>query len=113
SGYARCIMYAGNDGGVYVFPCLSHEDGSANGDYWFLSVEDAESACQESFGILPGDWIIVDDPLPDCLHDWLAPVRIKGRDQGTPKWGQFERLEGDKWVDFVPKQFSPEVARDR
>jgi hypothetical protein len=96
---AQCILYECEDG-VYIFPCASTEDGSAQGDDWFQSREEAERYCEESFGILVGDWKIIDDPLPDCQHDWVAPVRVKGRAEGKPQWGVLERLVNGQWQEF-------------
>jgi hypothetical protein len=97
TGVARCILYESADG-VYVFPCASLEDGSATGDWWFSSAEEAFRVCDEEFGILAEDWRNIDDPLPDCQDDWIAPVRIVGRNEGAPQWGRFERLVNGKWV---------------
>lgn len=98
-GCVRCILYSGTDG-VYVFPCATDEDGSATGDYWFESIEDAEEFCKDEYGISGADWKDVADPLPGCQHDWLMPVRVKGRDEGHPDWRTFERLEDGKWISF-------------
>jgi hypothetical protein len=105
-GVARCILYACDDG-VYVFPCATFEDGSATGDSWFESLADAEDACLDDFGIRSEDWVIIDDPLPDCAQDWIAPVRVKGRIDGKPQWGVMERLENGVWVEFrIPSRSS-------
>jgi len=88
--------------GVYVFRCSSLEDGSATGDWWYESVADAEDACRDDFGIGPDDWEYIDDPLEGCQQDWIAPVRVKGRNTGQPQWGQYERLEEGVWKDVEP-----------
>lgn len=98
---ARCIMYACEDG-VFVFPCATNEDVPATGDYWFQSIDEAENFCHSEYGIRSEDWTVVNDPLPGCQDDWISPVQIKGRDNGAPEWGKFERLENGKWVGFEP-----------
>lgn len=105
SGCVRCIMYACEEG-VYVFPCATEEDGSATGDYWFRSIDEAENFCRNEYGIGTNDWTSVPDPLPGCQDDWLAPVRVKGRDVGEPQWGKYERLENGIWVEFTPSGIS-------
>ena len=96
---ARLILYASSEG-VYVFPCASTDDGSAVGDEWYESLADADEACTERYGIDPADWEPIDDPLPGCQHDWVDPVRVVGRNEGSPRWGRFERLEGGAWVEL-------------
>lgn len=99
SGCVRCIMYSSTDG-VYVFPCATEEDGSATGDYWFNSIEEAEEFCKDEYGICNTDWTEVPDPLPGCQHDWLMPVRVKEREKGSPDWRMLERLEDGNWISF-------------
>lgn len=96
---ARLILCESVDG-VYVFPCGSTVDGSALGDEWYASLQEAEDACNERYGVNPADWELIDDPLPGCQHDWVDPVRVVGRDEGSPQWGRFERLEGGAWVEL-------------
>lgn len=100
TSFARCIIYA-SDSGVYVFPCETDEDGSAVGDDWYQSLEDAFQACEDEFGIERTDWEDIGDPLPGCQHDWIAPVRVIGG-----QWGKFERLIDGTWVRFIPKRRS-------
>jgi biofilm protein TabA len=78
------------------------EDGSAIGDYWFASLAEAESFCLNRYGICHEDWKLVEDPLPGCQHDWIAPVRVKGRLEGRPQWGKLERLENGSWIVIQP-----------
>ena len=97
----RIIISQQHDG-VYLFPCGTLEDGSSIGDEWYESVAAAQEACSRSYGIQAADWREIADPLEGCQHDWIAPVRIKGRAEGKPLWGQLERLENGNWVD-IPK----------
>jgi biofilm protein TabA len=92
----RLILYRSPDG-VYLFLSASAEDAGAFADEWYASVQDAEQSALERFGVTASDWQPVPDPLPDCQADWLAPVRVRGRNLGKPEWGKLERLEGDVW----------------
>lgn len=99
----RVIIYE-SDTGVYLFPCASLKDGSTTGDYWFANLSEADKACAEEYGIESKDWQYIDDPLDDCQHDWIAPVRIKLRATGKPEWGILERLVDGMWKEFDPEQ---------
>ena len=92
----RAILYdSGRGEGVYVFPCATEADGSAIGDEWFASFNEAIEACQREYGVQPEDWTVVPDPPEGCQHDWIAHVRIKGRVDGNPQWGRLERRGTD------------------
>jgi hypothetical protein len=97
----RVVIYK-NEDGVYLFPCASTKDGSGIGDEWYQSVEEADAVCLVEYGINSNDWEIIDDPPEYCQHDWIAPVRIKGRNLGKPEWGKFEKLENGVWIEFSP-----------
>lgn len=102
-GVQRCILYACPEG-VYVFPCATLEDGSGRGDYWFEDVASAEDFCAERYGVAASDWVEIGDPLPGCQHDWIANVRMKQEADGSPVWGQLERLDDDGvWRTITPK----------
>lgn len=45
-------------------------------------------------------WIDIEDPLPNCQHDAVLPIRVKGRNEGKPEWGKFEILKNGKWEDY-------------
>jgi biofilm protein TabA len=90
--------------GVYVFPFATLEDGSAVSDEYYQSVEEADAECTKRYGISDKDWKYIDDPLEHCQHDWIKPVRIKGRNVGKPEWGHFEILENGIWKDFIPNK---------
>ena len=85
------------DGGVYLFGYHSLEDGPAAFDKWFETITEAELAARETYDIKGGDWQMIPDPQENCQQDWIAPVRVKGRDTGNPQWGVFERLEQGEW----------------
>lgn len=97
----RVIVYE-SEHGVYIFTYASLEDGPAMGDEWCESVAQADALCWRDFGISAADWEYIDDPAAGCQHDWIAPVRVKGRTIGQPQWGHLERLEGGIWTDVEP-----------
>jgi hypothetical protein len=103
AGVRSCVLYASPDG-VYVFPRLTVGDGGGSGDHWFEDVSAAEQFCFREYGVEARDWTPVPDPLPDCQHDWIRPVRVKGRVDGVPQWGVLEYLGPDGiWRDFDPR----------
>jgi biofilm protein TabA len=72
------------------------------GDYWHQTIAEADEACLQLYGINDKDWVDIGDPLEGCQQDWIAPVRVKGRNIGNPQWGIFERLEQDGvWREFL------------
>ena len=100
---AKRIMIYETDNEVYLFPLATMEDGSGRGDDWYETVEEADNLCEIEYDIKPEDWEYIDDPLEYCQDDWIAPVRIKGRNIGKPEWGKFERLENGIWKEFEPE----------
>lgn len=92
----RLILYEG-EAGVYLFPSDSIEDVGSCADEWYVSVAEAEESAREKYGVKDSDWRDCPDPLPGCQHDWIAPVRVPGRDTGQPVWGTLERLEDGVW----------------
>ena len=66
-----------------------------------LFYEDLESALEEWEDKIDAEgWHEIPDPLPDCQHDCILPVRVKGRDKGAPEWGHYEILKNGVWEDF-------------
>lgn len=69
-----------------------------------LLYENLESAMEEWNEKIDAEgWHIISDPLPDCQHDCILPIRVKERDKGTPQWGHYEILENGIWEDFPMK----------
>lgn len=68
-------------------------------DLYYCNLEDALEEWQEK--IDAEGWHIIQDPLPDCQHDCIEPIRVKGRNTGNPKWGKYEILVNGKWIDFI------------
>lgn len=95
----QVILYQCTEG-VYLFPCTALDDGFANGDEWYDSLESAEEACHSEYGILSEDWQSIPDPLEYCQHDWIDPVRVVGRDRGKPQWGRLEKLLDGGWKEI-------------
>ncbi|MCI5072269.1 hypothetical protein MRY82_04920 [bacterium] len=87
--------------GVYLFLYDSLKDVAAFADYWFESLEEVYEYIKEDFIISDSKWYNIDDPKPYCQHDFIRPVRIKGRADGNPQWGKYEEQdESGHWVDF-------------
>jgi hypothetical protein len=86
--------------GVYLFPCTELDDGFANGDEWYDSLDSAEEHCHSEYGILSENWQSIPDPLEDCQQDWVEPVRVVGRDRGEPQWGRLEKLLDGAWKEI-------------
>ncbi len=89
-GTVRAMIYELEGGGTYIFLYNEPQDGPCTFDSWCEGRGGAEEYCAEQLGIGPDDWQLIDDPLPGCQHDWIAPVRVKHDTQGKPLWGQFE-----------------------
>jgi biofilm protein TabA len=87
---------------LYLFE-TADEYGMCSADYHFSDLEDAEEDARD-YGVETEDWIMIDDPLPDCQHDCIHPVRVKGRNTGNPIWGELEIYNGHEWVDFVAEK---------
>lgn len=66
-----------------------------------LFYEDLESALDEWEDKIDVEgWRVISDPLTDCQHDCILPVRVKGRDLGIPQWGKYEILKNGIWEDL-------------
>lgn len=98
SDLKRLMIYDSEDG-VYLFGYDKDSDSSAIWDNLFENVEYAIEASQE-YGVNQNNWQEISDPLKNCQHDWIEPVRVKGREIGNPEWGKFEKLVNDKWIPF-------------
>lgn len=91
--------------GVYLFGFDTPDDGGTLWDAWHETVAAAEAAALDEYGVATADWQPIPDPLEHCQQDWIAPVRVKGRADGQPQFGHFEKLVNHEWVDFHPEQF--------
>ena len=97
----RRVMLMSVQGGTYLFCYNTLDDGPSSSEEWFESVDHAEKVCQERYGIESTNWNELPEPLPGCQHDWVAPVRVKGRNTKEPAWGRFEILENGVWTDLI------------
>lgn len=64
-------------------------------DDLMTAVEEFEDELDEN------GWITIDDPLPYCQHDCILPIRVKGRENGNPQWGNYEILSNGKWMEYI------------
>ena len=87
--------------GVYLFGYDTLEDAGCVWDMWFETAAAAESEAQTSYQVAPDTWQTIADPLPDCQHDWISPVRVVGRSIGHPQRGQLETLRNGQWVPIL------------
>ena len=83
--------------GCYVFLYMGAADGPCTYDHLQDDVASAKSFCLAEYGIAEGDWNPISDTPRDCQQDWVAPVRVVGRVEGSPQWGEFDRLESGVW----------------
>ena len=90
------LMIYDSDDGVYLYGYDKENDCSALWDYWFESIDDAIGSGYDDYGVERTDWEQISDPMENCQHDWIEPVRVKGRDRGNPEWGLFEKLVNDE-----------------
>ena len=95
----RIIMYETDQEGVYVFPSSYADDVGCDADLWFEDVESADDYCAD-YGISQEDWIEIDNPMTDCQHDFIRPVRVKGINTGKPQFGELEIFNGLRWIEF-------------
>jgi len=95
----RIIMYETDQDGVYVFLSSSVDDVGCDADLWFEDVESADDYCVD-YGVSQEDWIEIENPMHDCQHDFIRPVRVKGRDAGNSQFGELEIFDGLRWIDF-------------
>lgn len=91
------LMLCEEDIGIYLFEYDTLDDGPSSADALFESWEAAETHALSSFGVKSEDWVQIPDRLPGCQQDWIAPVRVRGRESGMPEWGVFEHFVDGRW----------------
>lgn len=96
----RLMIYQ-SDEGVYLFRYGQLADCGGLWDQWYDSEENVMMECLDEYGVSVSDWQQIDDPEPHCQHDWIAPVRVKGRNLGKPQFGTLEQLIYGEWVTMV------------
>lgn len=63
---------------------------------------DLESALEDWESEIDSEgWHMINDTLPDCQDDCIAPVRVKGRAERKPQWGKYEILKDGIWIDYI------------
>jgi len=99
-GITRVMIYSSSADEAYQFIYEDELDSGAVADYYFDSPEAATESAETDFNLVPSDWTPIDDPIKHCQHDWISPVRIKGRDTDSPQWGHYELLQDGRWIPF-------------
>ncbi|MCR9252850.1 MAG: hypothetical protein NXI20_20675 [bacterium] len=94
----RLMIFQSHEG-TYLFGYNSKQDSSAIWDLHFNDIEDAFESATD-YGVVKSQWTEIPDPLPNCQHDWINPIRVKGRNLGSPQWGKLEKLINGEWIDI-------------
>ena len=97
-GHIHKIMLFETDEGCYLFEYLSPDAVLSIADIFYEETEDLYDDWNDL--IDEKGWMEIDDPLPDCQHDAFIPIRVKGRDTGSPEWGKYEILKDGRWVEY-------------
>lgn len=98
------LMIFNDDYGTYLFGYKKNEDCGAEWDEWYESENDAMESVLTKYGVKKLEWNEIPNPEPHCQHDWINPVRIKGRENGQPEFGKLEKLVNGKWTKFEPNE---------
>lgn len=95
----KVMLHETKKQGTYAYLYTSPDAVFCSFDYHYADLENAleDWACK----IDAQGWTKIEDPFPDCQHDCIAPIRVKGRADGKPQWGQYEQLINGEWVDFI------------
>lgn len=96
----KIMLYEAEEG-FYLFEYSCPEAFQCSSDVLYDSLENLYDDWNHL--IDEKGWIEIEDPLPYCQQDAFIPIRVKGRDVGKPKWGEFETLKDGKWIDFKLK----------
>jgi len=96
----RVMIYSASSNEAYQFIYEDEFDSGASADYYFDSPEAAIQSAEEDYDISSSDWVTIDEPMKHCQHDWISPIRVKGREVGKPQWGEYELLEDGNWIPF-------------
>lgn len=92
------VMIYQDKAGVFVYLYTSIDAVFCLNDNYYADLADAREAWDSE--IDERGWIPIDDPLPDCQHDSVLPIRVKGRNTDHPQWGQLEILVEGEWVEY-------------
>ncbi len=94
------LMLHATENGVYLFGYDRLDDTECLWDLWYETVADAEATTLAEYDVAATDWVVISNPLEHCQQDWIAPVRIEGRAEGSPQWGSYEKLVDGQWIPF-------------
>ena len=94
------LMIYNDENGTYLFGYDKLEDSDAVFDQWYESENEALEVCLVEYKIDKTLWIEIPNPMENCQHDWINPVRIKGRENGNPQFGKLEKWIDGKWIDI-------------
>ena len=97
----KLMIYESNNG-TYLFGYDTVFDCNGLWDNWYEDVEQAEKCCYDDYNIKPDDWIYISEPQDFCNHDYIMPVRIKGREKRQPQFDQWEIFINSEWIAFSP-----------
>ena len=97
SDVVKVMLYQQPEG-VYVFEYDAIEDAPAISDYLATDMIQALEIAFNEFGIEVSDWYEVDEPLENCLPDWIAPVRPLGFGTSRVDWSRYEMLSEGRWT---------------
>src|SRR5690606_11972755 len=95
------LMIYNDEYGTYLFGFKKLTDCSAEWDIFYESESEAMEICEDEYGIAQSDWNEIPNPERFCQHDWISPVRIKGREKGNPEYGKFEKFVDGEWIEFI------------
>lgn len=94
----KVMIYETANEGTFVFLYCSKDAMRSSFDCYYNELSDALEDWENQ--IDENGWYEIGDPLPHCQHDAFLPIRVKGRDAGTPIWGKFEILKDGKWIEY-------------
>ena len=93
----KIMLYETPEEETYVFLYKKEDSQICFADEFYPTLEDA----LDQWDYEPHtEWNVIDDAIPGCQHDAIQPVRVKGRAEGDPNWGEFEILKDGAWVDY-------------
>lgn len=98
--FYKVMLYEAKEG-VYLFGYACPDALLSCADFCYASLPDLYEDWEEK--IDENGWVEMEDPLPDCQHDAFLPLRVKGREKGTPEWGKYEILQDGTWIDYDPQ----------
>lgn len=96
----RLMVCVDRDGACLLFCYDSEFDTSCIGDDWFENEQQAFDYCRNFYSAEFTDWFVVGATAPHCQDDWIAAVRIPGRETGNPQWGRLQLFMNGQWTEL-------------